>query len=155
MEQHPDPLKIVLRRDLTESIRARDAVSTSTLRMTLTAISNAEVAGKHQRELSEAEVLAVVVKEAKKRKEASAAYAQAGRPELAATEEAEHEVLQRYLPAQLDDTELDRLAAGVVQRLGVSGPGQMGRVMKELQPEVAGRAEGARVAAAARRALAG
>ncbi|MGB7450296.1 MAG: GatB/YqeY domain-containing protein [Ornithinimicrobium sp.] len=155
MEQQPPELKALLRRDLTESIRARDALRTGTLRMALTAITNAEVAGRQHHQLGEAETLAVVAKEAKKRKEASAAYAQAGRPELAEVEDAEYVVLQRYLPAQLDDSELDALAAAAVQQLGASGMAQMGQVMKVVQPQVAGRAEGGRVATAVRRALSG
>ncbi|CAN5447726.1 GatB/YqeY domain-containing protein [soil metagenome] len=146
-------LKAALRRDLTESIRSRDAVRSSTLRMALTAVTNAEVAGRAQRELGDDEVLAVVAKEAKRRKEASAAYTEAGRPELAAAEDAELQVLQGYLPEQLDDAELDRMASEAAAEVGATGMAQMGQVMKLVQPKVAGRAEGGRVAAAVKRAL--
>ncbi len=97
MSEHTPGLKTTLRSNLTESIRARDAVRSSTLRMALTAISNAEVAGKVHRDLSDDEVVAVVAKEAKKRREAAAAYAEAGRPELAEAEDAELAVLQGRL----------------------------------------------------------
>ncbi len=146
-------LKATLRGDLTESIRARDAVRSSTLRMALTAISNAEVAGKAHRDLSDDEVVAVVAKEAKKRREASSAYADVGRPELAQAEDAELAVLQEYLPAQLEDTDLDQLAREAVEEVGATSMAQMGQVMKVVQPKVAGRAEGGRIAAAVKRAL--
>lgn len=148
-------LKSQLRDDLTSAMRERDQVRTSALRMTLTAISNAEVSGTAARELSDDEVLKVITKEAKKRREAAAAYDGAGRDELAATERSELQTLEGYLPAQLDDGELDRLVADAVQETGASGMGQMGQVMKSVQPKVAGRAEGGRVAAAVKRALAG
>ncbi|MGB5952996.1 MAG: GatB/YqeY domain-containing protein [Ornithinimicrobium sp.] len=153
MDEQATGMKATLRSDLTESMKARDAVRSSTLRMALTAVTNAEVSGKAHRDLSNDEVVAVLAKEAKRRKEASAAYADAGRPELAAAEEAELEILQEYLPVQLDDAELDRLAAEAVADVGATGMAQMGQVMKVVQPQVAGRAEGGRVAAAVKRAL--
>lgn len=147
-------LKATLRAHLTDSIRARDAMRSSTLRMALTSITNAEVAGKEQRELSEDEVVAVVAKEAKRRKEASRAYDDAGRPELARVEDEELAVLSEYLPAPLDDGELDVLVAGAIERVGATSIAQMSGVMKVVQPQVAGRAEGGRIAAAVKRALA-
>lgn len=146
-------LKATLQRDLTEAMRAQDKVRSGTLRMALSAISTEEVAGKSARELSEDEVLRVVTKEAKKRREAAEAYTGAGRPELADKEEAELAVLQGYLPAQLSDEELTELAERAVAELGVTGMAGMGQVMKVLQPQIAGRAEGGRVAAAVRAAL--
>ena len=146
-------LKATLQGDLTEAMRAQDKVRAGTLRMALTAISTEEVAGKEHRTLGEDEVLRVLAKEAKKRREAAEAYTGAGRPELAAQEEAELAVLEGYLPQQLDDAELTRLAQETVAELGVSGMGGMGQVMKALQPKIAGRAEGGRVAAAVRSAL--
>jgi uncharacterized protein len=146
-------LKSQLRTDLTAAMRERDQVRTATLRMTLTSISNAEVSGTEARELSDDDVLKVITKEAKKRREAAEAYDGAGREELAAAERRELEVLEGYLPAQLDDVELDRLVADAVQETGASGMAQMGQVMKVVQPKVAGRAEGGRVAAAVKRAL--
>lgn len=147
-------LKATLRAHLTDSIRARDAMRSSTLRMALTSITNAEVAGKEQRELSEDEVVAVVAKEAKRRKEASRAYDDAGRPELARVEDEELAVLSEYLPAPLDDGELDVLVTEAIDRVGATSIAQMGGVMKVVQPQVAGRAEGGRIAAAVKRALA-
>ncbi|AXH97128.1 GatB/YqeY domain-containing protein [Ornithinimicrobium avium] len=146
-------LKATLQSDLTEAMRARDRVRAATIRMALTAVSTEEVAGKAHRELTEEEVLKVVAKEAKKRREAAEAYIGAARPELAEQEEAELAVLEAYLPAQLEDAELARLAQESVAELGVSGLAAMGQVMKVVQAKVAGRAEGGRVAAAVRTAL--
>lgn len=149
-----DRLKDTLRSDLTDAIRSRDRVRAATLRMVLTALSNEEVAGTKARELSDDEVQKVVAKEAKKRREASAAYASANRPELAAKEEAELTVLEGYLPTQLGDAELEALVTKAVAQVGATGMPQMGQVMKALQPLVAGRADGGRVAAAVRKTLA-
>jgi uncharacterized protein len=148
-------LKSTLHADLNAAMRQRDQVRTGTLRMVLTAVTNEEVSGTSARELSDDEVLKVVVKEAKKRREAATAYTGAGRPELAEKEVAELGVLEGYLPAQLSDDELEALVAQAVQTTGATGMGQMGSVMKATQPLVAGRAEGGRVAAAVKRALAG
>lgn len=149
-----DRLKDTLRTDLTDAIRSRDQVRSATLRMVLAAVSNEEVAGTHARELSDDEVQKVVAKEAKKRREASTAYASANRPELAAKEDAELAVLEGYLPTQLGDAELEALVAQAVTQTGATGMPQLGLVMKAVQPFVAGRAEGGRVAAAVRAALA-
>jgi uncharacterized protein len=146
-------LKATLRRDLHTAIREKDTVRSATLRMALTAVTNAEVAGTSHRELTDADVVTVLGKEAKRRREAATAYTDAGRPELAEREVAELAVLEAYLPAQLDDATLDRMAAEAVAETGAGGMQQMGHVMKVLQPRVAGRAEGGRVAAAVRRAL--
>lgn len=148
-------LKGTLRSDLHDAIRSQDKVRSGTLRMALTAITNAEVAGDEARELSDDEVLKVIAKEAKKRKEASTAYTDAGRPELAATEDAELVVLESYLPTQLDDAELDRIVRSAVESTGATGMAQMGQVMKAAQGEIAGRADGGRVAAMVKRVLAG
>jgi len=147
-------LKARLQHDLHDAMRARDKVRSGTLRMVLTSITNAEVAGDEARELSDDEVLKVVAKEAKKRKEASAAYRDASRPELADTEDAELVVLEGYLPAQLGDDELEALVAEVVAETGATGMPQMGQVMKAVQPRLAGRADGGRVAAVVRQVLA-
>jgi uncharacterized protein YqeY len=148
-------LKEQLQHDLHDAMRARDKVRSGTLRMTLTSITNAEVAGDEARELSDDEVLKVVAKEAKKRKEASAAYTDANRPELAAVEEAELLVLEAYLPAQLDDDQLRAIVARAVESTGATGMPQMGLVMKAAQTEVAGRADGGRVAAVVKQVLSG
>jgi len=141
--------------DLTESIRARDEVRSATLRMALTAVKNEAVSGTEARELSDAEVVTVLGREAKKRREAATAYDAAARPELAARERAELEVIEGYLPAQLDDTELAELVATAIVETGADSPQAMGQVMKVLTPRVAGRADGGRVAAAVKAALAG
>ncbi|MGZ4654473.1 GatB/YqeY domain-containing protein [Oryzihumus sp.] len=148
-------LKTTLQTALTEAMRERDQVRAGTLRMTLTAVTNEEVSGREARELSDDEVLRVITKEAKKRREAATAYQDAGRSELADRELAELTVLEAYLPQQLSDEELDALVAQAVQDSGATGMPQMGLVMKAVQPLVAGRAEGGRIAAAVKKALAG
>ncbi|MBR7826127.1 GatB/YqeY domain-containing protein [Actinospica sp. MGRD01-02] len=146
-------LKAQLRSDLTSAMKARDELRSATIRMALTAITNEEVAGKAARELSEDEVLKVLTREVKKRKEAAEAFAGAGRAEQAAREEAEGEVLTAYLPAQLSDEELQALVDEAVAESGAEGPRAMGAVMKVLTPKVAGRADGSRVAAAVKAKL--
>jgi uncharacterized protein YqeY len=147
-------LKTRLRADLTDAMRSRDQVRLRTLRMALTAITNEEVAGSATRELSDDDVLKVLTREAKKRREAAEAFAAAGRADQAEAERAEGEVLAGYLPAQLSDEELARLVAAAVAETGAVGLPGMGKVMKAVTPRVAGRADGARVAAEVRRQLA-
>jgi uncharacterized protein YqeY len=146
-------LKDRLTGDMRAAMKAREEATTATLRMALAAVRNAEVAGDTARELSDDEVLAVLAKEAKKRREAAEAYAQAGRDDLVAQEQGEYEVLAAYLPAQLTDAELTELVARQLAAGGFSGASAMGPAMKAVQAEVAGRAEGARVAAEVRRQL--
>ena len=148
-------LKPTLRADLHSSMREHDKVRSETLRMALTAITNEEVSGTTARELSDQEVLKVLAKEAKKRREAATAYNEAKRPELAAKEEAELVVLEAYLPAQLSDAELKALVAQAFSETGATGMSQMGLVMKAATALVAGRAEGGRVAAIVKSALSG
>ena len=148
-------LKATVQDDLTSAIRGRDQVRAGTLRLALTAITNEEVSGTSARELTDDEVLKVLAKEAKKRKEAAAAYTDANRPELAAKEEAEYAVLETYLPAQLSDAELEQIVAAAVEETGATGMPQMGQVMKAAQARVAGRADGGRVAAVVKAALSG
>lgn len=148
-------LKDTLHSDLTDAMRAQDDVRRATLRMALTAITNEEVAGKVARELTDDEVLKVLARELKKRKEAATAFSDAGHPDRAAAELAEAAVLEGYLPAQLDDDALRALVTATVAELGASGPQAMGQVMKAVQPKIAGRADGARVAAEVKRQLAG
>jgi uncharacterized protein YqeY len=146
-------LKDRLHADLTASMKARDELTTATLRMVLTAIGNEEVAGKAARQLSDDEVLKVITREAKKRREAAEAFASGGRPDRAERELAEGAVIDAYLPAQISDDELETLVRDAVAESGASGPQAMGAVMKVVGPKVAGRAEGGRVAAAVRAAL--
>jgi len=146
-------LKERLRADLNQAMRTRDQVRMRTLRMALTSITNEEVAGASARELSDDEVLKVLTREAKKRREAAEAFSSAGRADQAEAERAEGEVLASYLPAQLGDEELAALVAAAIAEAGAAGPGGMGPVMKAVTPRIAGRAEGARVAAEVRRQL--
>ena len=147
-------LKQQLQDDLTAAMKAQDELTRATLRMVLTAVKDAEVAGDAARELSDEEVLAVITREAKKRREAAEAFRSGGATERAEREVAEGGVLQAYLPQQMGDDELAALVAEVVQQTGASGPKAMGAVMKAVGPRVGGRAEGGRVAAAVRSALA-
>jgi uncharacterized protein YqeY len=147
-------LKALLHNDLNTAMKARDELTTATLRMALTAITNEEVAGKTARELTDDEVLRVLTKEAKKRKEAAEAFDAAGRTELAERERAEGTVLDRYLPAQLSDDELADLVATAISETDASSPRDMGAVMKVVVPQVAGRADGKRVSDEVRRQLA-
>jgi uncharacterized protein YqeY len=147
-------LKERLRADLNDAMRARDQVRMRTLRMALTSITNEEVAGATARDLTDDEVLRVLTREAKKRREAAEAFSAAGRGEQAEAERAEGDVLAGYLPAQLGDDELAALVTAAIGETGAAGPGGIGPVMKAVTPRVAGRADGARVAAEVRRQLA-
>jgi uncharacterized protein YqeY len=147
-------LKDKLKADLTASLKSKDEVRLRTVRMALAAINVEEVAGKQARELSDDEVIKVLTKEAKKRREAAEAFANAGRKEQSEAELAEQAVLEEYLPAQLSDEELAELVEAAVAETGAAGPQAMGQVMKAVNPKVAGRAEGGRVAAAVKARLA-
>jgi uncharacterized protein YqeY len=146
-------LKERLRADLNAAMRARDQVRMRTLRLALSSITNEEVAGASARQLSDEEVMKVLTREARKRREAAEAFGAAGRDDQAAAERAEGEVLAGYLPAQLSDDELSALVAAAIAETGTSGMAGMGQVMKTLTPQIAGRADGARVAAEVRRRL--
>jgi uncharacterized protein len=144
-----------LETDLRASMKARDELVTSTLRMALAAVRNAEVEGKQARQLSDDEVRGVLTREAKKRREAATAFGDAGRAEQARRELAEEEVLAGYLPAQLSDEELAGIVTQALAGLDGGGKAALGPAMKAAQAAVAGRAEGGRVAAEVRRQLAG
>ena len=146
-------LKDQLRTDLTTAMKSRDELRTATLRMALAAVSAEEVAGKEARELSDDEVQAVLRREAKKRREAAEAFAEAGRTQQADRERAEGDVLAGYLPAQMEDADLAALVADVITQTGASGMQDMGKVMGAANKAVAGRADGSRVAAEVRRQL--
>ena len=148
-------LKDRLKADLTAAMKAQDELARATLRMALTAVQNEEVAGKEARDLTDAEVLVVLAREAKKRREAAEAFRAGGAGERADRELAEGAVLEAYLPAQLGDEELAGLVSAAVEESGATGPRDMGAVMKVLTPRIGGRAEGGRVAAAVRAALNG
>ena len=148
-------LKERLRADLNAAMRARDQVRMRTLRMALTSITNEEVAGAAARDLTDDEIVKVLTREARKRREAAEAFSAAGRSDQAAAERAEGEVLADYLPAQLSDDELATLVDAAIAETGASGMAGLGQVMKTVTPRVAGRADGARVAAEVRRRLSG
>lgn len=149
-------LKDTLREDLTTAMKNHDQVAVGTIRMALTAITNAEVSGKQARALSDDEVVGVLVREVKKREEAAAAFRAGGRETTALEEEAQAEVLRTYLPAAMPQEELQGLVEGAVAQArgeGLSGGRAMGRVMGLLKEPTAGRVDGAVVAGAVKRAL--
>ncbi|OMC31813.1 glutamyl-tRNA amidotransferase [Mycobacterium sp. GA-1841] len=151
-------LKDKLRADLTDAMKSQDKLRTATLRMVLAAVQSEEVAGKQARELSDAEVIAVLARESKKRGEAAQIYTQNGRGELAANEHAEARVIDEYLPTPLTDAELadvaDTAIAQVAEQLGERpGMRQMGQVMKAATAIAAGKADGARLSAAVKARL--
>jgi uncharacterized protein YqeY len=150
-------LKEQLHTDLTAAIKAKDSLTSGTLRMVLAAITNEEVSGKEARELNDQDMITVLNREAKKRKEAATAYDEAKRPELADKERAELGIIQAYLPAALSDEDLAKIIASAVAEVaasGATGPSAMGAVMKLVSPQVSGRADGGAVAAAVKSALA-
>ena len=149
-------MKDRLQTDLTEAMRARDDVRVATLRMALAAITKAEVAGKQQVELSDAEIVGVLRSEQKKRVEAAGLYEQGGRPDRAERERAEAEVLAEYLPPAIDDAALDAIVAeevATVTATGASGGMAMGAVVKAVKERVGDGADGARIAGLVRTAL--
>jgi len=148
-------IKESLQHDLTEAIRSRDELTSGTIRMVLTAITMEEVAGKAARELSDAEVITVLSREAKKRREASEAFAAGGRTDRAELEAKEGEVIARYLPAQLSEAEIKQLIADAIAETGATGPAGMGQVMKIISPKIAGKADGGTVSGLVKAALTG
>ena len=148
-------LKEKLQNDLTAAMRARDEIKSSTIRMILTSIKNEEVSGKEARDLSDAEVITVLSREAKKRREAAEAFDQAGAKDRADQERAEGVVIAEYLPKQLSEDEIKTLIAEAIAESGANTPAQMGLVMKSLQPKTAGKADGGLVSSLVKAALAG
>jgi uncharacterized protein YqeY len=148
-------LKETLKNDLTEAIRSSDKVVSGTIRMVLTAITNEEVSGKEARTLSEDEIIAVLSREAKKRREAAEEFAKGNRPEKAAEEKAEGEVIAKYLPAQLSEDDVKKLIAAAIASTGAAGPADMGKVMGAIKPQIAGKADGSMVSSLVKAALAG
>jgi uncharacterized protein YqeY len=148
-------LKDRLRADLTTAMKARDQLRTGTLRMVLTAITNAEVGGKEARELTDDDVIGVLTSEAKKRREAAEAFDAGNRPELAAQERDESAILAEYLPEQLDEGKIRDIVTAAIESTGSAGAGMkaMGAVMGVVQPQVKGRADGKAVAAEVKRQL--
>ena len=148
-------LKETLHEDLTAAIRSSDRLVSGTIRMVLTAITNEEVAGKEARTLSEDEIIAVLSREAKKRREAAEEFANAGRDDKSAEEKAEGEVIAKYLPAQLTEDEIKKIIADAVAKTGAAGPADMGKVMGAIKPLIAGKADGALVSSLVKSTLAG
>jgi uncharacterized protein len=148
-------LKETLKSDLMEAIRSSDKVVSGTIRMVLTAITNEEVSGKEARVLSDDEIITVLSREAKKRREAAEEFAKAGRTDKAAEEKAEGEVIAKYLPAQLSEDDIKALIAAAVASTGAAGPADMGKVMGAIKPQIAGKADGAFVSSLVKAALAG
>ena len=146
-------LKERLKSDLTKAIRARDEVRAGTIRMALTSITNEEVSGKEARVLTDSEIITVLSREAKKRREAAEAYDSAGSKERGDRERAEGLVIAEYLPSQLSESELQEMIKAAIAETGASGPSGMGQVMKVLSPKIAGRADGSKVSAAVKAAL--
>jgi len=148
-------LKEKLQADLTDAIRSRNEVVSGTVRMLLAAITNEEVAGKAAKVLTDAEIITVLSREAKKRREAVEAYTQAKRDDLAGKEKAEAAVIANYLPEQLSEDEIKKLIADAIAETDAKGPAGMGLVMKVLQPKIAGKADGGVVSGLVKAALAG
>ena len=147
-------LKEKLQADLTDAIRSRNEVVSGTVRMLLAAITNEEVAGKAAKVLTEAEIITVLSREAKKRREAVEAYTQAKRDDLASKEKAEAAVIANYLPEQLSEDEIKKLIQAAITETGAAGAAGMGLVMKVLQPKIAGKADGGVVSGLVKAALA-
>jgi len=147
-------LKEKLQSDLTDAIRARDEVKSGTVRMLLAAITTEEVAGKAARVLNDAEIITVLSREAKKRREAVEAYTQAKRDDLANKEKAEAAVIALYLPEQLSEDQIKQMITEASAKTNAAGPAGMGLVMKELQPKIAGKADGGLVSTLVKAALA-
>ena len=146
-----------IRDDLTAAMKARDTALTGTLRMLLAAVGNAEVAGKEHVELSADKIVALVRAETKKRNESATIYEDAGRAELAAQERSEAAILARYLPAEMSDDDLLAIGAEAVATAaaaGQAGPSAMGTVMKAVREKVGSGADGGRISAAVKAALA-
>jgi len=146
-------IKETLQKDLTEAIRGRNEITSGTIRMVLTAITNEEVAGKEARVLSDEEVITVLSREAKKRREAAEAFENAGRADKSALEKSEGEVIAKYLPAQLSEADIVAIIAEAIASTGAQGPADMGKVMGAVKPKIAGKADGGVVSALVKAAL--
>ena len=148
-------LKETLKSDLTEAIRSSNKVVSGTIRMVLTSITNEEVSGKEARVLTEDEIITVLSREAKKRREAAEEFAKANRPDKSAEEKAEGEVIAKYLPAQLSEDDVKKMIAAAIAATGAAGPADMGKVMGAIKGQIAGRADGSLVSSLVKAALAG
>lgn len=147
-------LKETLHEDLTAAIRSSNKLVSGTIRMVLTAITTEEVAGKEARKLSDEEIITVLSREAKKRREAAEEFAKAGREDKSAEEKAEGEVIAKYLPPQLSEDEVKKIIADAVASTGAAGPADMGKVMGAIKPLIAGKADGSLVSSLVKATLA-
>jgi len=148
-------LKERLQNDLTEAIRSRNELKSGTIRMVLTAITNEEVSGKSARVLADAEIITVLSREAKKRREAAEAFADAGRADRAEQETNEGKIISEYLPEQLSEADIKKMISDAIAETGASGPAGMGLVMKVISPKIAGKADGGTVSGLVKAALSG
>jgi uncharacterized protein len=135
-------LKEQLADDLKDAIRAGDEVRKSTLRMLMTAVNTAEVSGSERRELADDQVMQVIAKQVKQRRESIEEFKKANRQDLVAIEEAEMKVLEAYMPAQMSRDEIEAEARQVIAEVGANSPADKGKVMKKIVPRLAGRADG-------------
>ncbi len=145
-------LKDQLDADLKAAMKDKDQLKLSTVRMLKSAIKYREI--ELMKPLDDAGVLGVIGSEIKRRRDSVEQYRQGGREDLAKKEEAEIAVLQAYQPAQLSPEELASVVDAVIARVGAQGPKDMGKVMKELLPEVQGKAEGKTVSELVKQKLA-
>ena len=140
-----------LKDDLKQAQLKRDSITTSTLRLLLSEVNNARIA--KGLELEDGDIIAVIQKEVKKRKEAAQGFRSGGREEQAQKEEVESEVLENYLPAKLSDEELTDIVEGTINELGANGISDMGKVIGAVMGKVAGRADRGRVSGLVREKL--
>ncbi|MBI2845020.1 MAG: GatB/YqeY domain-containing protein [Chloroflexi bacterium] len=154
-------LKERLQEDLKNAIRAGDGRRKLTLRLVLDAVHKAEIPTREdfakgqaeEKTLDDGGILKIIGNEAKKRREAIAEFEKGGRTDLVAQEKEELAILQEYLPQQLSEEEIEKMAKEIIARQGAKGVGQMGQVMKEIMPQVQGKAEGSTVSGVVRRLL--
>jgi hypothetical protein len=144
-----------LQADLVSAMKARDADAVAALRMAISAVKTLRAGARHVGEVTDEETLALIDREARRRAEATQAYRDAGREELAEKEQRELAVLRRYLPAALSDEELGAVVDDAIARTGATGPADLGKVMAAVMPAVRGRADGRQVNALVRRRLSG
>lgn len=149
------PLKEQLTADLTDAMRQSDDVRKSTLRMLITAINVAEVAGSERRQLSDEQVMQVLMKQVKQRHDSIDEFQKAGRQDLVDKEAAELKVLEAYMPPQMAREEIEAEARKAIAEVGAKGPSDKGKVMQALMPRLSGRAEGREINAVVTELLAG
>lgn len=145
-------LREQLREDLKSAMRAGDATRRNTIRMLEAAIKNAEIEKRGQ-ELPEADVLAILQRQVKQRRDSIEQFERGGREDLAEIERAEIAVIEDYLPEQLSEAEIEAAARRVIEQTGASGPGDRGKVMGPLMKKLRGKADGAAVNAAVSKLL--